>query len=81
MPQATAELQQLMEKRFGDPVSDEGPTKYLEDAGYVLTPTWLWTPKPGVTDLKGMTRDEFECLLFLVQEWDFGGLVEGRLNE
>ena len=50
--------------------------KYLEDAGYKLTKGWLWTPKPGVSNLKEMTRDEFECLLFLVHEWDFGGLVE-----
>ena len=75
MPQATAELHKLMEKRFGDPICDQGPIKYLEDAGYVLTKGWEWKPKPGVTDLGGMTQAEFECLVFLVQEWDFGTVI------
>ena len=65
MPQASDELRSLMEEM-----------KFLEDAGYKLTRDWHWEPKPGVSDLKGMTRDEFECLLFLVHEWDFGGLKE-----
>ena len=75
MPQATEELRNLMKKRFGDPISEQGPIKYLRDAGYKLTEHWEWEPKLGVSDLEGMSRDEFECLLFLVQEWDFGGLV------
>ena len=76
MPQASDALREQMNQKFGDPVSDAGPIKFLEDAGYTLTREWQWEPKPGVTDLKGMTRDEFECLLFLVHEWDFGGLIE-----
>ena len=76
MPQASEELRSRMEKRFGDAVSDVGPTKFLQDAGYELTHDWLWEPKPGVTDLAGMTPGEFECLVFLIHEWDFGGLEE-----
>lgn len=78
MPQATAELQQLMKERFGDPISDAGPIKFLEDAGYKLMRGWQWEPKTGVKVLKDMTQPEWECLLFLIQEWDFGGLVDGR---
>lgn len=74
MPQADDDLRARMEARFGDPVSDAGPIKFLQDAGYRLTRQWTWLPKPGVTSLKDMTRDEFECLLFLVHEWDFGSL-------
>ena len=73
MPQASDELREEMKKRFGS-MDTEKPIKYLEDAGYGLTKDWQWKPKLGVSDLKGMTRDEFECLLFLVHEWDFGGL-------
>tara|TARA_Y100000310_G_scaffold327344_1_gene393558 strand:+ start:5510 stop:5707 length:198 start_codon:yes stop_codon:yes gene_type:complete len=65
-----------MNERFGDPVSEIGPCKFLKDAGYEITTGWMWKPKPGVTDLSDMTRDEYECLLFLAHEWDFGGLVE-----
>ena len=75
MPQASDDLRGRMKKRFGDPVSDMGPTKYLEDRGYKLTGDWLWEPRGGVTCLEDMTQAEWECLIFLVHEWDFGGLV------
>jgi len=77
MPQASADLREMIRRRFGDPVSDAGPTKYLEDAGYVLQENWLWTPKPGVKDLKDMSNTEWLCLFFLIEEWDFGGLANG----
>lgn len=63
-----------MTVRFGS-INDYGPSKYLQDAGYVLGGDWLWRPKAGVVTLKDMTRDEFECLLFLCHEWDYGGLA------
>ena len=77
MPQASDELREEMEKRFGS-IDTEKPVKYLEDAGYKLRRDWHWEPKPGVFDLREMTHDEFECLLFLAHEWDFGGLIELR---
>jgi hypothetical protein len=64
-----------MEKRFGDPIGDRGPIEYLEKAGYILTEDWRWIPRLGVKTLEDMTQEEYECLLFLVQEWDFGSLV------
>ena len=77
MPQASDELRALMERRFGDPVSDEGPIRYLRQAGYTLNRDWTWS-KPGVEALGQMTRDEFDCLLFLIHEWDFGPLVKAK---
>lgn len=73
MPQATEDLRGRMRERFGD-IDEHGPQKYLENAGYVLARDWTWS-KPGVVDLREMTRDEFECLLFLVHEWDYGSLT------
>ena len=79
MPQASDHLRDLMRKRFGDPISDSGPTIFLENAGYKLRGDFCWTPKPGVTCLRDMTRDEFDCLLFLIHEWDFGTLkLDGK---
>ncbi len=80
MPQASSELRSRMEERFGDPISDAGPTKFLEDAGYKLTSSWLWEPKKGVESLKDMTQEEYECMLFLVHEWDYGGLFTGLVK-
>lgn len=77
MPEASDELRERMRLRFGSATSDEGPSRYLTDAGYVLQPGFLWRPKPGVKELRDMTRDEFECLLFLVHEWDYGSLEGG----
>lgn len=61
-----------MRERFGS-IDDAGPTKYLEDAGY-REYKFRWHAKDGVKCLRDMTRDEFECLLFLVHEWDYDGL-------
>ncbi|HLT41216.1 MAG TPA: hypothetical protein VKZ95_00810 [Sphingobacteriaceae bacterium] len=74
MPQASDELRQLMKDRFGDEIDEQGPIKYLENSGYSLTKGFLWEHPTNKT-YKSMTREEFDCLLFLVHEWDFGGLV------
>jgi hypothetical protein len=62
-----------MEKMFGSSTSDDGPMRYLLDHGYWLTNRWTWL-KPGIATLEQMTQDEYDCLAFMVQEWDFGGL-------
>lgn len=72
MPQATDELRAKMNTMFGDPVDDSGPIKFLEDAGYVLNRNWTWKPKPGIRIFTDMTQEEFDCMKFLVDEWDFG---------
>ena len=74
MPQASEELRKQMAEYFGGSgIMDTAPTKFLQDAGYTLTREWTWD-KPGVTDYDQMSRKEFECLMFLCHEWDFGGL-------
>ena len=75
MPQAGEVLRDKMNDWFGDPISDQGPIKYLHEQGYKLTPQWVWIPKPGVTKYSDMTEKEYLCMLFLVDEWDFGGLI------
>lgn len=73
MPQASQTIADKITARFGS-LMDDGPTKFLEAAGYTLRRDFLWTPKAGVTCLKDMTEDEFVCIAFLVQEWDYGPL-------
>lgn len=72
MPQASDELRAEMERRFGDPIGDEGPMAFLRERGWSLNRDWTWS-KPGVTQAT-MPRDEFDCVLFLAHEWDFGGV-------
>ena len=81
MPQAREELHVKMEAMFGDPISDTGPMKFLTDAGYKLRRDWRWAPKEGVLNYKDMTSDEYDCMLFLVEEWDMGGLALDREDD
>lgn len=74
MPQASAELQNQMIERFGS--LDDGPViAHLEKQGYTLTREGFWK-KDGIKEYKDMERFDFECLMFLAHEWDFGGLEQ-----
>lgn len=75
MPQASEQLTNLMIERFGDDYLEKGPCEYLLSHGYTLNRHWEWQ-KPGVNELRDMTRDEFDCLLFMMHEWDYGGLAK-----
>lgn len=50
--------------------------KFLESRGYVLHPDkgWKWRPKRGVVTEWDMERNEYAALVYLHEEWDFGGL-------
>lgn len=78
MPSASNELHNEMQRLFGNPIDDNEPIEFLRAAGYVLLRGFTWQGKPGVTDYSQMTQDEYTCLLFLVQEWDFGGLASAE---
>lgn len=58
--------------KFLPDVDDGSTCQYLRDHGYKLERDWTWT-KPGTT-LEDMTAEEYLCLQYLVEEWDFGGL-------
>lgn len=74
MPQASDDLRDLMGKWFGSRVSDEGPVAFLCSRGYVTTPGFCWKkPTPAHT----VHPIEEYCILFLIHEWDFGGISNG----
>jgi hypothetical protein len=66
-----------MGKMFGDRICDSGPTMFLENKGWTLHDDWTWS-KPGFdrTNLDDIPLNEWLCILFLVHEWDFGGVRE-----
>ena len=73
MPQASDELRARMKLRFGDEISDIGPMNYLEACGFRQTRGGLWhLPSPNYKP----NADELEALQFLMDEWDYGGLIE-----
>lgn len=61
-----------MEKWFGNPVGEEGPIQFLQSHGYVLRRDWHWD-KP--TPSHNISEDEWQCIAFLIDEWDFGGVA------
>lgn len=72
MPQSSPEMRLLMYKWFGDEVDDTGPMNFLVSRGYELTSRWLWKPPvPSHT----VSAEEWKCMVFLIEEWDFGGLT------
>jgi hypothetical protein len=73
MPQASDELRAKMQEYFGDPVSDEGPMKFLQESGIVLTKQWIYISKRKWSDL---SQKEKDCSNFLADEWDFGGYMQ-----
>jgi hypothetical protein len=66
MPQASEEL-----RSYWGGVDDEPAISHLEDAGFILTPHWTWIkPNPDYS----LTERDRKAILFLIEEWDFGGL-------
>lgn len=72
MPQTSDCMRALMLKWFGNEI--DGPVLFLESHGYVLRSDWRWD-KPCSSH--SISYEEFQCIRFLIEEWDFGGVVSG----
>lgn len=66
MPQATRELRERWD------IADGPVIAYLAAKGFKYTQKWEWL-KP--TKNHQCTQAEISAILFLIQEWDWGGLV------
>lgn len=75
MPSASDELRDRMGQRFGDRIDDRGPIRFLMAASYEAREDFCWGARPGVRTEDDITPEEAECILFLIEEWDFGGVV------
>lgn len=67
MPQASEEL------RAEWPGWDAEAIAYLESRGYTLERDWTWT-HPTIKTHEAMEQREWSALVYLIHEWDFGGL-------
>ena len=56
------------------PGMDHQAMKYLEDQGYRLSRSWHWYA-PSKTHIP--TEKEMDAILYLIEEWDFGGIING----
>ncbi len=66
MPQTTPE------RAARWPGMDAQAMKFLQKQGFVLTKEWFWKPPEPSRELTDRERD---AILYLIQEWDFGGLA------
>jgi hypothetical protein len=71
MPSAPDDLRDLMEKWFGDSIDMEGPLHFLRSHGFTEMANGMLRPP---TPAHNCSVDEWNCIGFLVQEWDFGYL-------
>ena len=47
----------------------------LKKEGYRLE-RFQWHPKAGVTTYDDMSQEEYDCMCYLIGEWDWGGLIK-----
>jgi hypothetical protein len=68
MPTASDEQREMMRKWFGDPVDDSGPYIFLRRHGYTDHAGMWRKPTPAHT----ISDAEWQCIVFLCDEWDYG---------
>lgn len=69
MPQATAELQKRWDIDCGPVIA------YLEAKGFRRAKGGMWIkPSPD----HELTEAETSAIVFLIQEWDFGGIMDNE---
>ena len=66
MPQATSELTEKW-----DGPSDEKAIAHLRSKGFRYTKHWEWIPPVDYRP----TEEDVSAIMFLIQEWDWGGLA------
>lgn len=69
MPRATDELRE----EWG--IGMTQAKRHLEKHGYILQENWSWKSPSTVHNLKDMDPQDYRAYTFLIQEWDFGGMI------
>lgn len=69
MPTASDELRKFAEINFGS-IDSAGPAQALVRAGFTETNDYCWKR------VRSPNEFEWNCINFLIQEWDWGGYVE-----
>lgn len=67
MPQASEEL-----RAEWDGPGDEKAIGYLQEAGYSVDAEWRWISRAIGHE---PTEKEISAIRFLIDEWDYGGIV------
>lgn len=76
MPQASSEDREWAEQKFGS-IDNYTIEKWLVEQGFTLNRDWTWVPPRPYPQL---TQDEKRAIVFLIDEWDYGGLNYERVE-
>ena len=79
MPQASDELRTKIAAYFPDDGTDEhysaisshNAERFLESVGWIVDKAWVCHPPLGKVH-EEITDKEWDCVDFLIQEWDYG---------
>ena len=71
MPQASDELRKTIDNYFHTGIDDHVPHAYLESKGWTIDSNWNFLHS-GYKDLGEIPIQEWDCILFLIHEWDYG---------
>lgn len=74
MPSSTSDLRRKMVRRFGS-IDSQGPEDFLVSRGFSLTRDWEWIMPPRYATLDEVPQEEWDCIVFLLEEWDYGGMA------
>lgn len=69
MPTASEKLRKFAETNFGS-IDANAVCTALERAGFIQTSDWCWKRARPPNEY------EWNCINFLIQEWDWGGYIE-----
>lgn len=76
MPQTSPEVIDRMYELFPDADGDFDTLAqgYLEDRGFTLGRDFFWIAPPHYREWIDLLQDEQLCIIYLIEEWDFGGV-------
>ena len=67
MPTASDELREKMNEYFQEPIELSPPLEFLKGLGWKDDAGMLRRPSG-----RNITQKEWDCVQFLIEEWDFG---------
>jgi hypothetical protein len=76
MPSCSPELEKQIQELFpNDKDLEASCLRFLKSQGYKLRRDWQWDAPEKVYAPADMTRAENLCVNYMIDEWDFGGVV------
>jgi hypothetical protein len=81
MKQGAADMPQTTPERAARwPGMDAEACKFLEDSGFRCSRDWEWS-HPEKKKVEDLTEREADAIIYLIEEWDYGGFTPVTLTD